>query len=94
MKIERNGIEYELTAQELWKAFCEQQHLNDISDIDLNLECYLSEDETEKVKDSKEFFDEAAYALRSNLDDLNMSFDSAIAKAIENTYDDLKVRED
>lgn len=94
MKITRNGEDYELTREELWKAFCEQQHLNDISDIDLNLDSYLSEDDVEKVEDNKEFFDEAAYALRSNLDELNMSFDSAISKAIEYAYDAFKAKED
>ena len=92
MKIERNGIEYELTTQELWKAFCEQQHLNDISDIDLNLDSYLSEDDIEKVKDDDEFFDDAAYALRSNLDELDMGFDAAISKAIEYAYDEFNAR--
>lgn len=93
MKITRNGIEYELTTQELWEAFCEQQHLNDISDIYLNLDCYLSEDDVEKVKDNEEFFDDAAYALRSNLDELNLSFDAALSKTIEYAYDEFNARE-
>lgn len=94
MKITRDGKEYELTKEELWQAFCEQQHLNDISDIDLNLDSYLSEDDVDKVEDNKEFFDEAAYALRSNLDELNMSFDYAISKAIEYAYDAFKAKGD
>lgn len=93
MKITRNGIEYELTSQELRNAFCEQQHLNDISDIDFYLACHLSEDDVKKVKDDKEFFDDAAYALRSNLDELDMGFDAAIAKAIEYAYDEFNARE-
>lgn len=94
MKITRDNKEYELTKEELWQSFCEQQHLNDISEINFYLSCHLSDDDVEKVKDNEEFFDEAAYALRSNLDELDMGFDAAISKAIEYTYDDFKAKED
>lgn len=94
MKITRDGKVYELTSTELWTAFNEQQHLNDISDIDLNVEYYLSEEEMNTIGSLKEFYDEAAYALRSNIDDLGKEFDVAVAKAIEDTRDDYLNRED
>lgn len=90
MKIERNGIEYELTAQELYAAYCEQQHLNDVSDIELNLDTHLSEDEIKDIENSSDFFSEAAYALRKNLDDFGLSFEYAVSTAIEETYNDFK----
>lgn len=88
MKITRDGKEYELTSTELWLAFNEQQHLNDISDIDLNVADYLSEEEMKTIGSLNKFYDDAAYALRSNIDDLGMEFDIAIAKAIEDTRAD------
>lgn len=87
MKIKRNGVEYELTKDELYAAFQERQHLDDVLNIDLNLRFYLSAEDFEKVKGSKEFLDDAAYTLRSNLDDLDMDFDVAVEKAIEYTLD-------
>lgn len=94
MKISRDGKEYELTQAELWAAFDEQQHLNDISNIDLNIENYLSEEEMNTIGSLKEFYDEAAYALRSNIDDLDMEFDIALARAIEDTRADYLSKED
>lgn len=88
MKITRDGKEYELTRAELWAAFDEQQHLNDISNIDLNVENYLSEEDMKTIGNLKEFYDDAAYALRSNIDDLDMEFDIALARAIEDTKAD------
>lgn len=94
MKISRDGKEYELTQAELQAAFDEQQHLNDIFTIDLNVEYYLSEEEMNTIGSLKEFYDDAAYALRSNIDDLGKEFDVAVAKAIEDTRDDYLNRED
>lgn len=94
MKISRDGKEYELTQAELQAAFDEQQHLNDISNIDLNIENYLSEEEMNMIGSLKEFYDEAAYALRSNIDDLDMEFDIALARAIEDTRADYLSKED
>lgn len=88
MKITRDGKEYELTQAELWTAFNEQQHLNDISNIDLNVENYLSEEDMKTIGNLKEFYDDAAYALRSNIDELGMEFDVALARAIEDTKAD------
>lgn len=88
MKIERNGIKYELTAQELWVAYCEQQHLNDISDIELNLEDNLSENRIRNVENNRDFLDTAACFLRGNLDDLGMDFDIAVSRAIEEAYNE------
>lgn len=94
MKITRDGKEYELTSTELWAAFNEQQHLNDISDIDLNVANYLSEEEMKMIGSLKDFYDEAAYALRSNIDDLGMEFDFALARAIDDTKADYLNKED
>lgn len=88
MTITRNGVEYELTQEELYRAFQEQQHLNDISNIDLYLENLVEEEVFEKVKDNNEFFNNAADTLRTNLDDLGMTFDIALEKAIEDTLED------
>lgn len=94
MKITRDGKEYELTQAELWAAFNEQQHLNDISDIDLNVANYLSEEEMKTIGSLKDFYDDAAYALRSNIDDLGMEFDIALDMAIEDTRADYLSKED
>lgn len=94
MKITRDGKEYELTQAELYTAFDEQQHLNDISDIDLNVADYLSKEEMKTIGSLKEFYDDAAYALRSNIDDLGMEFDIALARAIEDTKTDYLNKEE
>lgn len=88
MKITRDGKEYELTQAELWAAFNEQQHLNDIADVELNVTHYLSKEEMKTIGSLKEFYDDAAYALRSNIDDLGMEFDIALDRAIEGTKAD------
>lgn len=94
MKIERNGMEYKLTADELWAAYSEQQHINDITNIELNLDNNLSDEQIKEVENNSEFLSEAAYALRSNLDDLDMDFDFAVSKAIADTFDDFKTKGD
>lgn len=94
MKIERNGVEYELTSTELHQAFCEQQHLNDISDLDLVLWEHLSDDELEKLRNNTEFTSETAYLLRSYIDELGMDFDIAASKAIEDIKNNFLSKED
>lgn len=88
MKITRNGIEYELTAQELLAAYREQQHLNDISNVKLNLKYNLSEEQMQNVENNDDFLNTVVCYLRSNLDDLGMDFDVAVSKAIEESYDE------
>lgn len=85
MKITRNGQEIELTKEELQQAYEEQQHILDISNIQLNIEHYLDENEYEKLRDNQEFIEDAAYELRRNLDKYNMEFDYAIKDAIDCT---------
>ena len=79
MTITRNGVKYELTAQELLKAYEEQQELFDIETVKNNLDC-LDEDFYERFKDDDDFLASVAGYLRNELDD-GIHFDYAIGKA-------------
>lgn len=85
MKIIRNGKEFELTKDELFQAYYEQQELFDVENIEMNLDTYLDEDEYELLKNNKEFIEEAAYQLRRNQDKYNMDYDYALEDAITET---------
>lgn len=85
MKIIRDGIEIELTSDELFNAYLEQESLFDIENIENNMAYYLNEEEYEKLKDNRDFIESAAYELRHNQDKHNMDFEFAIRDAFQDT---------
>lgn len=83
MKIIREGKEIELTKDELFNAYMEQENIFDIQNIEDNMENYLEEPEYELLKNNKEFIEEAANELRRNQDKYDMDYENAIREAFE-----------
>ena len=85
MIITREGKEIELTREELFNAYMEQENIFDIQNIEDNMENYLEESEYGLLKDNKEFIEEAASELRRNQDKYDMDFENAIREAFKET---------
>lgn len=85
MKIIREGKEIELTREELFNAYLEQENLFDVQNVEDNMECYLDEDEFNILKDNKVFIEETANELRRNQDKYDMDYENAIREAFEET---------
>lgn len=85
MKIIRDGKEIELTREELFNAYMEQENIFDIQNIEDNMENYLEESEYDLLKDNKVFIEDAASELRRNQDKYDMDFENAIREAFEET---------
>lgn len=83
MKIIRNRQEFELTADELFNAYKEQQYIFDIENIKYNMENYLDELEYDLLNDNEEFIEAAAEQLRRNQNKYDMDFDDALKDAFE-----------
>lgn len=83
MKIVRDGKEYELTKDELYSAYLEQEAIYDQANIRNNMEGYLSSDEFVRLKNNESFIECAADKLRENQDDYNMGYDDALASAFD-----------
>lgn len=85
MKIIREGKEIELTKEELFNAYLEQENLFDIQNIEDNMECYLDENEFDMLKGNENFIEETANELRRNQDKYDMDYENAIREAFEET---------
>lgn len=85
MIIVRDGKEFELTPEELRKAFWEQNRLYDIEDIKINMEVYMDENDYELLKDNMEFISFAADELRQWQEESELGFSAALSKAFQNS---------
>lgn len=83
MFIERNGMPIELTADELFKAYEEQEFLFDVQNIKENMSCELDEDEYDALVDNQEFIEAAAVELRCNQDKYGMDYSEALSDAFD-----------
>lgn len=91
MKIERNGVEYELTSEELLHAYWEQEHLYDIDDVKSELELVVDNDidEAEYIEAAKRIYedsdklDSVARSKRRNIDRYNMEWNFAVSEAVK-----------
>ena len=92
MKITRtiNGeiIEIELTSEEMFKAYKEQeaQHLYD--DIRYSMKNCLDDDEYNRLIDNEDFIKCVAEDIQDRMDYRNVPFDDALEYAIENFKED------
>ena len=80
MKIFRGNIEFELSDDELYNAFLEQQNRFDKEDIISSLEYYTNEDYEliEALENNKVFIEEAAHELRRIIDKYNVVLEVAL----------------
>lgn len=85
MKIIRDGKEIELTNEELFNAYMEQENIFDIQNIEDDMKNYLDESEYDLLKNNKKFIEDAASELRRNQDNYDMDYENAIRKAFEVT---------
>lgn len=85
MTIIREGKRFELTKEELLKAYMEQENIFDIQNIEGNMENYLDESEYGLLKDNKQFIKDAGRELRRNQDQYDMGYENAIREAFEET---------
>lgn len=83
MEIYRDGKVIELTEQEVFSAYEEQENIYDMENVRENMENYLDLGSYLKLKENQEFIEEAAYLLRTYLDKNSMDYEFAIAEAIK-----------
>jgi len=88
MKIMREGKEYELTSDELFNAYLEQEHIFDIQNIENNMEYHLRREEYEILKDNRDFIERAADELRHNQDKHDMDYEYALSEAFRDIKDE------
>lgn len=94
MEIYRDGKKITLTEQEVFLAYEEQEHLYDVENVRENMETYLTGEQYVKLKENQNFIAEAAFFLRTYLDKNNMTYESAIAEAIKDAVESVKIEEE
>lgn len=94
MEIYREGKKIILTEQEVFLAYEEQENLYDRENVRENMETYLTAEQYVKLKGNKSFIEEAAFLLRTYLDKNNMTYESAIAEAIKDAAESVKIEEE
>ena len=98
MKIERiidgKNIVIELTRDELFKAYKEQQRNFAIGNIQDNMEFFIEKDKLEKYKNDNNFIEKAASILIENQVEYDMDFEHAIVGAINEALADCETRQE
>lgn len=94
MVIYRDGKKITLTEQEVFLAYEEQEHLYDVENVRENMGTYLTGEQYVKLKEKQSFIEEAAFLLRIYLDKNNMTYESAIAEAIKDAVESVKIEEE
>lgn len=94
MEIYREGKKIILTEQEVFLAYEEQENLYDRQNVRENMETYLTAEQYVKLKENQSFIEEAAFLLRTYLDKSNMTYESAIAEAIKDAAESVKIEEE
>ncbi len=94
MEIYREGKKIILTEQEVFLAYEEQENLYDQENVRENMETYLTAEQYVKLKGNKSFIEEAAFLLRTYLDKNNMTYEYAIAEAIKDAAESVKIEEE
>lgn len=90
MKIKREisgkEFEFELTQQELYNAFAEQEFLFDLASVRFYFEDYSDDDIWEEYGRTRQeletCFEDIAVLLRRNIDKYDMSFEYALPTAV------------
>ncbi len=86
MKIIRDGKEIELTPNELYQAYEEQEHILDMEEVRFTLDCYdddyLAEEYGMTREQLDELVSEMAYRMRKYMDKYEMSMEYAKNDAI------------
>ena len=91
MVIERNGIKVKLTEEELYEAYREQQHLNDMENIKENLAEFVPE-KLHVIREDTELIERATTKLREMLDagvEYGYSVETAIVETVMDSFNRL-----
>lgn len=91
MEIYRFGKKIILTEQELFLAYEEQESIYDMENVRENMGTYLTAEQYVKLKGNRSFIEEAAFLLRTYLDRNNMTYEYAIAEAIKDAAESVKI---
>lgn len=75
-------------------AYKEQEKLYDMENVRENMGTYLTAEQYVKLKENQSFIEEAAFLLRTYLDKNNMTYESAIAEAIKDAAESVKIEEE
>lgn len=94
MEIYREGKKIILTEQEVFLAYEEQENLYDRENVRENMETYLVAEQYMRLKENQRFIEEAAFLLRIYLDKNNMAYEYAIAEAIKDAAESVKIEEE
>jgi len=94
MEIYRFGKKIILTEQELFLAYEEQESIYDMENVRENMGTYLTAEQYVKLKGNRSFIEEAAFLLRTYLDKNNMTYEYAIAEAIKDAAESVKIEEE
>ena len=94
MKIRRTidgkEVEIELTSDELYEAFVEQQAAFDLEDVRFYFADYTDEDFQREYgitrAEAEELFESVAFHLRRNIDKYDMMFEYALPAAVEDVF--------
>ena len=90
MEIYRFGKKIILTEQELFLA----ESIYDMENVRENMGTYLTAEQYVKLKGNRSFIEEAAFLLRTYLDKNNMTYEYAIAEAIKDAAESVKIEEE
>lgn len=85
MKIIREDKEIELTPEELFEVYREQQEIYDTQSIENNMAEYLDSDIYGQLKNNATYIEEATDLFRSYLEECEMSYEFAVREAIRDT---------
>lgn len=91
MEIYREGKKIILTEQELFLAYEEQENIYDMENVSENMGAYLTKEQYSKFKENKKFIEKAAFLLRTYLDKNNMTYEYAIAEAIKDAAESVRI---
>ena len=91
MEIYREEKKIILTEQELFLAYEEQENIYDMENVSENMGAYLTKEQYSKFKENKKFIEKAAFLLRTYLDKNNMTYEYAIAEAIKDAAESVKI---
>ena len=94
MEIYRFGKKIILTEQELFLAYEEQESIYDMENVRENMGTYLTAEQYVKLKGNRSFIEEAAFLLRTYLDKNDMTYEYAIAEAIKDAAESVKIEEE
>lgn len=75
-------------------AYKEQEKPCDMENVRENMKSYLTAEQYVKLKGNQSFIEEAAFLLRTYLDKNNMTYESAIAEAIKDAAESVKIEEE